>query len=371
MYSFQVPNVSNLGLSNVRLPAMPNVTMPKMPKIPKAVRLLGMTRFQNLMLIEALLFVIFSAIVSGFFIPSWLAATGDQYFFDSSVPTGFPSRQYGLIFVSGVRQQTWGELEGNACDRLTWYETYIGISSSAPMCESNLNNPQECTAAFSNHITTRCKYYSYMTLTTWITTGLMSYSALLVALCALTMLMVSLASWKRYILSLLVVASVSYIVACAVWYALLRVFFAKISETATYPTPGLSYGAFVGIGVSVLLPLVTIHFWNMSKIISLNNERFIAQVGLLDLAEKRLVDEMYMARYSQTSTLVSQGLKGATGSGQTVLDDDETSETSSEEDDEEDASAEQPMIPAQPVIVQPTIPAAGQTSKSSATTSKK
>jgi len=147
----------------------------------KSSSVFGMTRFQCLVLTEVLLIIAVGVLTWSIIMPNWLIGGGSRYMYPPGLTQGFSSRQYGLVYVEGLRKQTWAQLASSICDRWGMYLHTKSLYATASSCASNVK-PADCTAAFETHLRDRCEIYSDMTLLSFVIVGVLSVAVLLVGI---------------------------------------------------------------------------------------------------------------------------------------------------------------------------------------------
>lgn len=249
----------------------------------------GLSRFTCLVITELLLIVSMTFQTGSVFFSDWRVGAGDLYMFPPKVSQGFSSRLYGLIYVEGLRQMTWAELATNTCDRWGLYVNTKALYPIAPVC-SDTPDAILCTELFEEHLRLRCSNYSSITLLNWITLGLIFLSAILTALTAISMLLVPLGAWKRYILAALFSASAISIPLILTWTVLTHIWFKQLGDSATYPLPHIGVGGWVAVGGSIALAVATLIFWRLTFGLKINptvGNVSTSNAGLLDMAEHK------------------------------------------------------------------------------------
>ena len=251
-----------------------------------------MTRFQCLVLAEFLLIIAVGVLTWSILMPNWLLASGSQFMYPPGLSQGFPERQYGLVYVEGLRKQSWAELASSACDSWGMYLNTKQLYPIASNCKNNAK-PELCTEKFETHFRNRCEIYSDMTLLSFVVVGVLSVAVTLVGVSSICMLVISVAKWKRMMLAglmsgftLTLLAIISYAVFSLMW-------FKQLTTTATYPKPNLSAGYFLCIGGMVVLGGASFVFYRLSAGLKFNpkNSLAVGTGGLLDLAEAKYVDQ--------------------------------------------------------------------------------
>ena len=254
----------------------------------------GLTRFQCLVLVEVLLMAAMTFSMGSIFIGNWLNGASSAFMYPDGLVQGFPSRQYGLIYVNGLRSMTWAELSTSTCDRWGMYIHTKSLFPVAPVCNSSLGDKKACTALFEDHLRQRCDTYSAVTLVSWITAGLTSIAVVLVAITAIAMLLVSLGTWKRFVLAALASASVVSFPILVGYLVTSYLYFAKLANSATYPMPTLGMGFYSALIGSLSLIVATFIFFRLSKALKysppVKGKMSVGTTGLLDMAEQSLID---------------------------------------------------------------------------------
>jgi hypothetical protein len=253
----------------------------------------GLSRFQCLLLTEFLLLSSMGLFITSVFLPSWRVGGSSSYMYPPAMNQGFSHRNYGLIYVEGLRRMSWAELATSTCDRWGMYIHTKPLFPFAAVCNSALADKAKCTKLFENHLYNRCNAYSTMTLISWITTGLLSVSTLLVAITSIVMLLIPLGTWKRFVVAALASASVVAVPILISWMITSMIAFDSLTSTAAYPSARLGLGFWLAMGGGIALVLATLVFWRLSqglKLLPSNNDKIsTSNAGLLDLAEHKLL----------------------------------------------------------------------------------
>jgi hypothetical protein len=232
--------------------------------------------------------------MASIFMGNWLQGGSSAFMYPDNITQGFTTRQYGLIYVEGLRKLTWAELATSTCDRWGMYIHTKSLYPVAPVCNASPVDKAKCTTLFEDHLRQRCDSYSAVTLVSWITAGLTSMSVVLVAITAIAMLLVSLGTWKRFVLAALGASAIISFPILLAYLGVAYVYFHKLSTTATYPMPTLGLGYYMALGGSIALMLATFLFWRLSKALKftppVNGKPAVGNTGLLDMAEQKLLD---------------------------------------------------------------------------------
>jgi hypothetical protein len=253
----------------------------------------GLSRFQCLILTELLLIASMMLMIASVLIPEWRVGDGSSFLYPPKTTQGFAQRSYGLIYVEALRKMTWAELATSTCDRWGMYINTKALFPIAPVCTNAPVDKAQCSSLFETHLYERCNWYSSITLTNWTTAGLMSVCTLLVAVTSISMLVVALGVWKRFLLAALCAASAISLPVLIGWLVTTTLAFSKLGGSATYPAAKLGLGFWVAWGGVLALLLATLIFWRLSqglKLVPPNSGKMsTSNAGLLDMAEKKLL----------------------------------------------------------------------------------
>ena len=252
---------------------------------------LGLSKFQSLLVVEALLFVSVMVFVASIFVPNWRSGGGSTFLYPPALHQGFDSRSYGLIYVEGLRKISWAELSTSICDRWGLYSNTASLFDIAPMCTNSPKDAAECTNLFETHLHDRCESYAAMTIVSWITMGIISIATVMTAVTSIVMLVISLGVWKRFVLASLFSASILVVTAILSWGLLTAHYFQVLYDTATFPEAPLSVGFWLAVGAGSCLVIATFIFWRLSNGLHAKADRMsVSQAKLLDIMERRYLD---------------------------------------------------------------------------------
>jgi hypothetical protein len=261
----------------------------------------GLSKFQCLVMVELLLISAMTLMMASIFLPNWRVGGSSTFMYPPGMTQGFTHRNYGLIYVEGNRKMSWAELATSTCDRWGMYIHTKPLFPIASVCQNSTVNKTICTDVFETHLMNRCNSYSTMTLLNWITAGLMSLATVLSSVTAICMLLIPLGTWKRFVLAALSSASIISFPMILAWLITSMVSFNDLTSTAEYPSAPLSLGFWVALGGTVCLLLATFVFWRLSQGLKLSppakaGEKIsTSNAGLLDMAEKKLLDRQALA----------------------------------------------------------------------------
>lgn len=253
----------------------------------------GLSRFQCLVLVELLLIGSMTLTIGSIFVPDWRLGAGSQFLYPSTLQQGFSERKYGLIYVEGLRKMSWAELSSSTCDRWGLYANTKSLFPIAPTCTDSPVNKAQCTSNFESHLETRCDVYASITLLSFITVGLLCIASVGAAGTAIAMLVVTLGTWKRWILASLFSCSIVALPITLIWGLLTWKWFGRLDDTGTFPQPEFGLGYWIAIGGAVGMVVAALVFWRLSAALKMtsapNAKMGVSNANLLDMAEQKLL----------------------------------------------------------------------------------
>ncbi len=224
--------------------------------------------------------------------PNWLLGGSSQFLYPPGLSQGFSERKYGLVYVEGLKKQSWAELASAMCDSWGMYLNTKQLYPIASNCKNNAH-PDTCTQKFETHFRDRCEIYSDMTLLSFVVVGTLSVAVALVGISSICMLVISVAKWKRMMLAGLTSGFTLTLLSLIVYIGCSMKWFSDLNSTGTFPKPTVSAGYFMCIGGMVVLGAASFVFYRLSSGLKFNpkNNLAVGTGGLLDLAEAKYVDQ--------------------------------------------------------------------------------
>ena len=254
-------------------------------------RILGLTRYGNLIAVSVTVVVAVSLGVLSIFLQSWREGRDSSFLFGAAANTtgslGFSTRHYGLLGVVGNREQSWASLANSACDRFKLYNNTAHLDRVAPMCGSS-GNPDACSAGFLNHLEVRCSVYNDLTILAWATLSLVIIGLALAFGSLSSIIFTSLATWKRYIVAGLSLSGLFLVGSSSGWMLFSTFYFHKLADSATYPFPALSVGFYFCLAAGIVSFAAAAHLALLAQTVTPQVEERVGKRGLADFVEQRV-----------------------------------------------------------------------------------
>ena len=144
---------------------------------------------------------------------------------------------------------------------------------------------------FTEHLETRCKVYNDITVVSWITLALFLIALALVFGSLVSIIISSLFTWKRYIITGLILGGIFFATSTAGWTVLSSYDFKQLGETATYPFPSVSVAFFTACASAVTAGGAAAHLGVLVQSLTAEQEDRVGRKGLLDFFTNRTDEE--------------------------------------------------------------------------------
>ena len=262
-------------------------------------KLMGLTRFQNLIILAVLCLITVGCEIASIFLP-YRTSIGSSFMYPAKSGRGFPTRKYGLFYVQGARIQSWATLANSACDRYDLYSSTDSLFDSAPVC-SDSSDPETCSHDFLTHLESRCVVYNYLAITSFVSQIVLGAALLLSLWVLVTLSIASLAEWRRYLIAGQCVATVCAIATPIVWLILSGIWFRRLAETATDPFPKIGLGMIFGLVGSGASAFVALYLVLLGGIVTRESEKNIGRGGIAEFAKRMASGEVVDEARSDTA----------------------------------------------------------------------